>query len=53
MDDWADRLAAIAQIADALMDSLPGDNWSLARAIEQIARGEQTPDEALAELEED
>jgi hypothetical protein len=47
--DQAERLAAIAQLASALRDYLPGDGWELAHAIERCARGEITPVEALAD----
>lgn len=51
MEDAAERLAAITKIADALMDHLPGDNWSMAYVIWQIAQGERSAAEALSDLE--
>lgn len=42
-------LATIATIANALGDSLPGDNWSAANAIHEIATGKVTPKQGLAD----
>jgi len=50
MDDADERLSVIAEIASALKDSLPGDNWHAAHAIQQVAEGKRGPAEALAEL---
>lgn len=50
MSDESERLSVIARIASALKDSLPGDNWHTAHAIQQIAEGQQMPAEALNEL---
>jgi len=48
-DDARERLDAITQLACALQDYLPGDAWHLAHAIKQVASGEITPAEALAD----
>jgi hypothetical protein len=45
----AEALAAIATIANALGDSLPGDNWAAANAIHEIATGKVTPEQGLAD----
>lgn len=48
-DDWPapeNRMAAIESIADALGDSLCGDEWHLSKAIRDIASGEMTPTQA-------
>lgn len=50
--DLRNRMTVIAQLADALGDSLPGDNWALAHAIKQIATGELTTEEAIADFED-
>lgn len=39
---YAARLEAIADLTEALCDSLVGDTWNLAHTIYQVARGEIT-----------
>jgi hypothetical protein len=47
LDRLRERLAAVAQLVSVLQDYLPGNGWEIAHAIEQCARGEITPAEAL------
>lgn len=51
LDDMSERLAVIARLASALQDYLPGDGWDLAHSIEQCARGDLTPAQALENTE--
>lgn len=46
-DNATERLAAIAELAEGLMDYLPGNGWSSAYAIRQMAEGHWTPAEAF------
>lgn len=46
MNDQIERLAGIAKLADALTDFLSGEGWSIAYAIEKVAQGAWTLDEA-------
>lgn len=45
----AGRLATAAELARALGDALPGDEWHLADAIRRLCSGEATPEQALAD----
>ena len=46
------RLRAIAELARALGEGLPGDGWHLANAIVELARGTKTIDDVREELGE-
>ena len=50
-DSLDERLALIAEFADALTDFLSGDGWHLADSIRAVARGTRSVDEARAEVE--
>lgn len=52
-DNATERLAAIAELAEGLMDYLPGNGWSAAYAIKQLADGKWTPAEAFEFAGED
>lgn len=45
-------LAKIAEYADGLTDFLSGEGWSLAHCIREMAKGELSPEEADARMEE-
>ncbi|MEU5302238.1 hypothetical protein ACH4YO_23785 [Streptomyces noursei] len=47
--ELAERLTVAAQLARALGDALPGDEWHLADAIRRLCSGESTPEQALAD----
>ncbi|WP_431959370.1 hypothetical protein [Actinacidiphila sp. bgisy160] len=51
--DAAERLATAAQLAAALGDALPGDNWHMADVIRRLCAGEITPAEALDETDDE
>lgn len=51
--DAAERLAVAGQLAAALGDALPGDNWHMADVIRRLCAGEITPAEALAETDDE
>lgn len=53
MSEIQERFALIGEIAEALADSLPGDNWHMADAIRHLAKGDKTPPEVRADLEWD
>lgn len=53
MNDATERLAAIAELSEGLMDFLPGNGWPLAYAVKQLADGKWTPTEAFEFVGED
>lgn len=46
-------MEAIAQLADGLTDSLSGDEWSLAVAIKDLAKGSASVDDVAERLGEE